>query len=1725
MNPATKPSLYRGIVTLCLLFTHFMAAAQVTLATALPGCLDGGIKSSGISCGGGTTEFGISGNSFIVRNIDGASCCGSGGDGKTYFEFPPIHISGFKDVSISISYTASSTSYEDVPGGPHFGCTGNLSIDNGHDQILFTYSIDDSPFILDKYVHGTTAADFTGTWNAHDISGTNLKIRIWASNKAAVEIFSFSNLTVTGIPSPVSAGPDQTVCGFTPVTLSASGPGSWLGGKGTFSNPNSPLTIYTPSPDEIGAAIRLTYRSQVQATCSPINTPPEDQMILTINAPPKIFAPGNQSACEKYILPPIIGNNLKNAGYFTGPGGSGRTFLPGEVLNSPITLYAFDGVNGCYDEVLFHIDIHSKPQLDPIPAVTTCGSFVLPSINGPEPGANPAYFTLPNGNGEPLLPGTRVTASGTYFAFSSSIEGCSDEKTLNVHILPQPQLEALPPQTACDSFLLPTIRGSNFSGHQGYYTLPNGNGIRLRADTILRKSGHFFVFDALNTCTANTSFTLSINHTPSLSSRRDTSACGFLVLPKIQGSYLSGQQAYFTGTLGSGLRKNAGDTLFTSTSLYLFDSNGFCTDQDTLQVTIYNAPRFTPIPDTIRTCTQYQLPPIAGTALSGQQAYFTGTSGSGHKVHAGQIIRDTTRLYLFDKIGTCAEERPLTILPIRPIQIDTIPDILACEALSLPPITGMQLGQHEAYFTGPGGSGQRYLPGHLLKASSTLYAFGGLIPGCTSERRFKVTIAKAPIPRLSVTSPILCYGESSAALRLEISKGTPPFRVQWEDGTKDSLSRKNLPARTYRVTITDSSGCTAGDSLELVQPAEILLTCNPIRPTGKINGDDGEAEVGISGGTGRINIQIDGPVGISQNGLLPDRHYFTHLKPGYYAVRVTDSLNCTKTGAFFIAEPICSLKVSLESTAPRCASSGDGTIAIQVHNGTKPFQFDWNNPHLNGKTHPDSLKAGTYQITVTDAVGCADSALVQIQPPPPLELECLSSTPTTRLNGKDGTQSVRLAGGKPPYQLMLTGGREQRYAVSNPGLFTLDSLPSSAYALLLTDSEGCMASICNFIIEMPRCDLVVELSGTDPTCSGSTDGRIKANIFNAKGPLQLLWNPNWPGHDLQQDGLPAGAYQLEVIDDRLCKDTASIELKDPPPLRIRCNILQGPQTVGGTEGIVQLHISGGTAPRAFTWNGPGFTPDLSLTDTFTLNGLPAGTYSASIADAHHCADTCSLTLAPVSCTLKVVAEPATARCFGESSGSVRLRVTGARGDPVFRWSNSATSQDLPSVPAGSYSVTVTDAARCKDSAGAYVFNPAALLLDAITLSKPSGPNQTDARASLHYGGGAPPYRLSWEGPSTGNFQSIASGKDTLRTLPVGTYTVTLRDSNGCTTIGSFTIEAFRCQISATIRQQAIDCQNAALITSVSDAREPVYFDWDHDELDGLQHPAPVKAGTYRVQIRDTNGCSVQAAVEVTVSGPLKPTLEVLNGVCAGDSGSIFIEKIKGGRVPYAIALNHSQAKPLATIPLKLPHIKPGQVGLSIHSSDGCRFDTLLYIKPIESPLLELGADREILSGDSVELDPQIEFEPETLRWIPETGLGQPKMLGTKAGPKVTTTYLLRVTDQHGCSVEDHITVFVRNHTPVFFPSAFSPDGDGTNDYFTGFASPIVSVIEKLLIFDRWGKLLFEGHEIPPGHPSKGWNGHTKNGEPVPPGVYIYKAVVRLQNGKTTVFAGEITAVR
>lgn len=118
-------------------------------------------------------------------------------------------------------------------------------------------------------------------------------------------------------------------------------------------------------------------------------------------------------------------------------------------------------------------------------------------------------------------------------------------------------------------------------------------------------------------------------------------------------------------------------------------------------------------------------------------------------------------------------------------------------------------------------------------------------------------------------------------------------------------------------------------------------------------------------------------------------------------------------------------------------------------------------------------------------------------------------------------------------------------------------------------------------------------------------------------------------------------------------------------------------------------------------------------------------------------------------------------------------------------------------------------------------------------------------------------------------------------------------------------------------------------------------------------------------------------------------------------------------------------------------------------------------------------------------------------------------------------YSAILTSSQGCDSLVHL--FLDTYK-IYIPSAFSPNGDGRNDYFIIFAGQDIREVLRLQAFDRWGGMVFESAGLQPGAPGSGWDGRVK-GRDAPPGVYVYQAAVVTTDGKEHRISGQVALVR
>lgn len=197
----------------------------------------------------------------------------------------------------------------------------------------------------------------------------------------------------------------------------------------------------------------------------------------------------------------------------------------------------------------------------------------------------------------------------------------------------------------------------------------------------------------------------------------------------------------------------------------------------------------------------------------------------------------------------------------------------------------------------------------------------------------------------------------------------------------------------------------------------------------------------------------------------------------------------------------------------------------------------------------------------------------------------------------------------------------------------------------------------------------------------------------------------------------------------------------------------------------------------------------------------------------------------------------------------------------------------------------------------------------------------------------------------------------------------------------------------------------------------------------------------------------------------------------------------------------------------------------LQSENGCDsiVDVQLFFETKSVFQLEIGNDTIIKIGETIDFEPVFSGILKNVKWTPANSLNCSDCLQTSARPLSNTTYQLLVVDEFGCEVTDSITVMVKGveKEKVYIPTAFSPNNDGVNDFFCVFGGEEVSLIKRMLVFDRWGNSIFHGKNLIPNDLENGWNGQYK-GRLMDSGVYLYYVEIEFTNGKVENFKGDIT---
>jgi len=763
--------------------------------------------------------------------------------------------------------------------------------------------------------------------------------------------------------------------------------------------------------------------------------------------------------------------------------------------------------------------------------------------------------------------------------------------------------------------------------------------------------------------------------------------------------------------------------------------------------------------------------------------------------------------------------------------------------------------------------------------------------GCT-ETNTETLSNPAPISFNATITDAQCSGQDNGAIDLTVSKPgyTGTFDLSWATLTEDiganNVVKSNLLPGTYSVTATDAVNCSQVDSFTvgaqktlIINTAVDSVLCfgdanGQILASGSSNPTAGEALP--------YTFSWAGPTGTETASDNVSSTY-ADLIAGTYTVTMQDADNCATSLEVAVAEPDPLAITLLEQVDETCNDDDndgipgrDGLARVEVSGGTAPYTYLW----TRMITRPDTmftdtvsvdsvamnLQLSTYRVLVTDANGCIDSLMVDINAPAPPQIISFEND-TLRCNGDlNGALSVTAMNGN---------GNITSYEWDN-GAFgpSITNLSPGIYRVRIAADDGCV-TVDSALVFAPPPTVIDSITAVQPRCPGSSNGSLTVFANGGTAPYTYIWQDT-PLNDTTfnslRPGLAAGSYQVTVVDANRCAEVVTTQsLEDPPQIELAfSDILPVSCFAGSNDGEARVSVDyadGTTGLFTINWASGAFAED---TDNLLADNLSAGFNVITAIDGNNCSATDSVEI-PSPPPIELSLSGQDISCNGQTDG--QAEVVAAGGTPPFRYNwpqTGAASTTVTNLGAGTYVIEVIDDRDCIQQDSITITEPDALNAS-INLAQTNDPlcfGDTNGQIAVQVNTddninplGSAPYTWSNGAPAD---SAIAND------LPAGSYGITVTDINGCTDQVSFTLTE-PTPVQAVIPDPADPrCFGETTPFTVTMASggvgmDPLDYTFQIDR-NGLNFPlgqqANIFAGAHIITIEDPNGCTFEDSIFV-----------------------------------------------------------------------------------------------------------------------------------------------------------------------------------------------------------------------------------------------------------------------
>ena len=1024
---------------------------------------------------------------------------------------------------------------------------------------------------------------------------------------------------------------------------------------------------------------------------------------------------------------------------------------------------------------------------------------------------------------------------------------------------------------------------------------------------------------------------------------------------------------------------------------------------------------------------------------------------------------------------------------------------------------------------GPNGTGSfTGLTGDYLPGATTYTMEVTDANGCTAQVTQDITQPDPLTTTTSNTTDYNTFGVSCGDISVGTvddggvdatpAGGTPGYTYLWTTsngtipaGQETLQTPSGLTAGTYDVLVTDANGCTITDQIVVTEPT--ILSLDAITPSVYAGGfnlsgcnPDGTIDIDVSAGVAPYTFAWTGP-----GGFTSTSEDLTTLTAGTYNLTVTDANGCVVTGSITLTEPSGLGQTGTSFVYPSgdnisCFGLSDGSIDITTLNGTPGYTYSWTDGAGYTATTEDisGVPAGTYTLTITDANGCiSDTTITLVEPTPLFQASTSFAYPSgdniSCFGFADGSIDYTPGGGSPNGDYIYSWTAVAVPASVPVGQDILQDptgLTAGDYNITITDMNGCtLDTVITLVEPTPLVQSSTSFtypSGDNISCFGLADGSIDYTPGGGSPGYTYLWIATTApavvpaGQDVLEDpsGLTAGDYTVTITDINGCVVDTTITLVEPTPLSQTSTSFTYPSgdnisCFGFNDGSIDYTPAGGSPNYVFVWSGPnGF-----ISGNQDITNLFAGDYNVTITDINGCSIDSTITLlepVPLAQTSTSFTYPSgdNISCFGFNDGSIDYTPSGGSPGYTFAWTGpngfTSVTEDINTLVAGTYDVTITDINGCILDTTIVLDQPTPLTESTILSVYPSGDNiscigASDGTIDLTNTGGSPGYTFSWTASNGGVVPVGQNTQEDLTGLVAGTYTVDATDINGCvvTTIVDLvepTAIISLTAVTSNYNGYDVSCAGASdgAVTVNANGGSPTYiyewFDATPTSISNSQSVQNISPGDYEVLITDINGCTHTDLITVNDAPPLQTDIVSINDFngfdvsCYGASDGGIDLTVLGGNPGYTFTWVNGDGVS-AGASEDLSGLLADEYCVHIEDINGCAADTcieLIQPEPLDvTPSVTTNYNGSQIScyGSSDGALDAIAFggvPTYNYSWYDINGLqvGTGDVLqGITAG-----TYFVEVLDANGCIYQT--SILISEPTPVTGDITILTDYDG-----------------------------------------------------------------------------------